>query len=107
MNGFSRGDIIVVRGKKPEKIEVGDVIVFHSTRPYPIIHRVVEINKIKNKYYFKTKGDHNEAVVREIGEDAISEERVIGRAVFKIPWLGYLKIWFVEIIEKVFRIRVG
>ena len=40
-NGFNKGDIIVLKGKKPEYIEVGDVIVFWSAKRDPIIHRVV------------------------------------------------------------------
>jgi signal peptidase I len=105
-NGFSRGDIIVVAGKRPERIAVGDVIVFHSVRPYPIIHRVVKVRTDDAKHYFTTKGDHNPTIVGNIGEESIAEERVIGVARFKIPYLGYIKIWFVEIMEKLLRIKI-
>jgi signal peptidase I len=41
-NGFKKGDIMVLAGKKAKDIQVGEVIVFQSSRQYPIIHRVVK-----------------------------------------------------------------
>jgi signal peptidase I len=98
-NGFNTGDIIVIRGKKPEDINVGDVIVFSASKNYPIIHRVVKIDKKDDIYYFTTKGDHNEI----IGPDDINihQDQVIGKAFFKIPYLGWIKIGFVSFLEKI------
>jgi signal peptidase I len=95
-NGFNTGDIIVLLGRPPEKIKVGDVIVFRSTKPYPIIHRVVEVKDSGSGKVFETKGDHNPA--KGSDDMAITEDRYIGRAVFRIPYLGYIKIWFFRII---------
>lgn len=88
-NGFNKGDIMVLVGTPPEKIEVGDVIVFSSTKPYPIIHRVVDIDE-NGARVFTTKGDHNP----NTGPDDldINEKNVLGRAVFRIPFLGWVKI---------------
>ena len=99
-NGFNRGDIMILYGKEPKDIKIGDVIVFTSNRPDPIIHRVVEK---RDGYYFQTKGDNNEDSIRtqQLDETDISEERVIGTAVFRVPFLGYIKIWFVELIQLV------
>jgi len=95
-NGFNTGDIIVLIGKNPEKISVGDVIVFASNKPYPIIHRVIENGKDQETIFFETKGDHNP----NKGPDDlhISEDRLLGKAVFRIPWLGWIKIGFFESI---------
>jgi signal peptidase I len=100
--GFSKGDIIILRGKKPESINTGDVIVFSAQdplrKPDPIIHRVVAA-KEEGDYYFQTKGDHNADIWADeiIQESRIHESRVLGVAWFRLPVLGYVKIWFVEV----------
>jgi signal peptidase I len=101
-NGFNKGDIMILRGKKPRNINIGDVIVFQSGRPDPIIHRVIDI---RDGYYFTTKGDHNARVISEhpIKEDNIAEDQVLGNAFIRIPLLGYIKIWFVELIQLLIR----
>ncbi len=96
-NGFNKGDIMILYGTNPSRIEIGDVIVFRTYRPDPIIHRVVRKWKNNDKYYFQTKGDHN---IDSIGfEKSISEKSVLGKAYVRIPLLGYIKIWFVELIS--------
>ena len=89
---------MILRGKRSEKIDIGDVIVFQSTlRPDPIIHRVVEINNDDGKYYFTTKGDHNaDSYPFEMD---IDEEKIIGNALIRIPFLGYIKIGFVKLLQ--------
>ncbi|MBD3204072.1 signal peptidase I [Candidatus Woesearchaeota archaeon] len=94
-NGFNTGDIIFLRGKSPEDIEVGEVIVFMGNRPDPIIHRVVKKENKNDKIYFQTKGDHNPTK----DPYKTSQEKVIGKAFFRVPWLGYIKIWFVEFLR--------
>jgi len=100
-NGFNKGDIMVLVGKDAENIEVGDVIVFQSNRKDPIIHRVV--NKIDNNsiFYFQTKGDNNKDSIKnsQFDETNINEKIIIGKAVLRIPLLGYIKIGFVEILK--------
>ncbi len=96
-NGFNTGDIIVLLGRKPKDIQIGDVIVYKSNQPDPIIHRVIKKWEEEGKYYFTTKGDHNEGII--YFESKIEEERLIGKAVFKIPFLGYIKIWFVDFLR--------
>ena len=100
-NGFDKGDIMVIRGKKPENIMVGDIIVFWSARKDPIIHRVVKKWQENRAYYFQTKGDHNPASIKNpfLDETKTSQEQIVGNAVFRIPLLGYIKIWFVGILN--------
>ena len=97
-HGFNKGDIMVLRGKKVEDIEIGETIVFKSRKPDPIIHRVVQINNNGGEIKFQTKGDHNDKSFEDslIDETNIGEENIIGTAVFRIPLLGYIKIGFVE-----------
>ena len=100
-NGFNKGDIMILYGKKPNKIEIGEIIVFKSKRPDPIIHRVVKKWELDEKYYFQTKGDHNIDSIKSstLDETNISEEQLLGKSVIRIPLLGYIKIWFVELIK--------
>ena len=92
-NGFDRGDIIVLRGKDFKDIEIGEVIVYDNSRfSYPIIHRVIEKNEA-----FITKGDNNAIP----DPNNVDREKVRGVGIFKIPLLGWIKIWFVDIINTV------
>lgn len=101
-NGFNTGDIMILVGTPTGKIKLGDIIVFTTTsRADPIIHRVIAINEEKGQRYFTTKGDHNTGIHTGIEEDKISTDRVIGRAVFRIPYLGWIKIGAVKFINGV------
>jgi signal peptidase I len=100
-NGFNKGDIMILYGKKPVNIEIGEVIVFRSKRPDPIIHRVVRKWNENGDYHFQTKGDHNVNSINSptLDETNINEEQYIGKAAIRVPLLGYIKIWFVELIK--------
>jgi len=98
LNGFNKGDIIILRGSETKDIKIGDVIVFHSTSNYPVIHRVVDKWEDDKIYHFQTKGDNNPDSHIGLNEDDIGEGRIVGRAVFKVPWLGWIKIWFSELV---------
>jgi len=87
-NGFNKGDLIILHTK--ENAEVGDVLVFWGTRSDPIIHRIVEVTDDG----YITKGDHNS---REDG--TVNPDNVIGKALFRVPYLGWIKIWFVQFIS--------
>lgn len=103
-NGFSKGDIIIVWGRFKPKL--GDIIIFKpnkdSIAPRPIIHRIVIINPDGT---YQTKGDHNEKQLTQdnniyyTDETKITNEQIIGKAVFKIPYLGWVKIGAVELIN--------
>jgi signal peptidase I len=96
-NGFNKGDIMVLYRTKPEKVEVGDIIVFMADRPDPIIHRVISTRTESGAYIYTTKGDHNQGSF--YFESYIHESDYIGRAVFRIPYLGYIKIGFVKLLS--------
>ena len=91
-NGFNKGDIMVLKGRQPKDIKVGDILIYQSSLANPIIHRVTQIEQANNKYIFTAKGDNN------IAQDPkpVTEEQIkkTGVAIFKIPFLGYIKIWF-------------
>jgi hypothetical protein len=90
--GFRKGDLIIIFGKKPQDIKVGDVLIFQTNRAHPLIHRVVSTSPLQ------TKGDHNPAQLPE--EKNIQANQVIGVAVGKIPYVGWLKLFFAELFQK-------
>ncbi|HLC72837.1 MAG TPA: signal peptidase I [Candidatus Nanoarchaeia archaeon] len=94
-NGFNKGDIMVLKGIEPKAIKVGDVLVYESSRHVnPIIHRVVNITQKDDNYLFETKGDNNPGSDRDlVGEHQI---RTTGKAVLRFPFLGWIKIGFVQ-----------
>lgn len=96
-NGFNTGDIMVLYGTETKNLKVGDILVFQSRRPDPIIHRIVYIDNGK----IQTKGDHNIKSISSnvLNEVDIKENQVIGRAILRIPYLGYVKIAFVELLK--------
>ncbi|MCA9477653.1 MAG: signal peptidase I [Nanoarchaeota archaeon] len=97
-HGFRKGDVIVLAGVAPEKVSLGDVLVFSSDRAYPIIHRVVDIKETDTGYIYQTKGDHNPTQIIDGGLDEtnVPNQVVIGRGIFRIPFLGYIKILAVD-----------
>lgn len=90
---YNPGDLILV--KAANGIKVGDVIVFNVPSPYdkkvpsPIVHRVVDIQKLDGLMFFKTKGDNNP----EVDPWIVPTANVIGKVVYSIPLFGYLMLY--------------
>lgn len=94
-NGFSKGDILFIIKAKPEKLEIGDVLIFNGGKQNPIIHRIINVKEENEKYIFSTLGDNNNG---QLGvEKEINSEQLIGKAVFRIaPSFGWAKLIFYE-----------
>ena len=76
-----------------DKYNVGEIISFKSVsdmrNPNPqstTTHRVYSVEEADGMTFYTTKGDANSVP----DEDKINGERVIGRSLFHIPFLGYL-----------------
>jgi len=52
--GFSKGDIIFIVRANPEKLKIGDVIIFNAGQANPIIHRIISIRQENGEYIFST-----------------------------------------------------
>ena len=76
------GDLAIVKHVDPSQIHVGDMLTFHQGRQV-VTHRVVEI--LPNGE-FVTKGDANNAPDLE----PVSKSRIIGKAIFVVPCVGYI-----------------
>lgn len=90
--GLEIGDIVLVSGHGD--LEIGDIIVFNANQAHPIIHRIVNITEIQGVKYYSTKGDNNSGQLP--AEMSIPESAVIGKALMKVPKLGWIKLVFVK-----------
>lgn len=89
-NGLNKGDVVFVVGAK--NIEVGDVIIFNGGIQHPLIHRVVGTGD-----NYATKGDNYKTNSNQLPKEKnISENQLIGKAVFKIPFVGWAKLILFE-----------
>jgi len=94
-NGFNKGDVIVLKGIVFEEINRGDIIVFQSKGHEPIIHRVTELREES----IGTKGDNNSQQITF--EKYITSDEIIGKAIFKVPLLGWVKVIFMEVLGQI------
>lgn len=89
-DGFSKGDVIFVVA--PKNIKVGDVIIFNGGHRHPLIHRVVN-----NSDILATKGDNYKTNDQQLSsEKEISKDQIIGKALFRVPLIGWAKLIFFE-----------
>jgi len=97
-DGLDKGDIIIVQGLKDFNYERGDVIIFKTSyQNTPIIHRVIDKQNNNGSTVFVTKGDHNDGQLPY--EYDVREEQIVGRAVGRIPKLGWIKLFFVNLFR--------
>jgi len=86
---LNKGDMIFVHNNG--EFEVGDIVVYETSQaPYPIIHRIIEVDDNT----ISTKGDAN-PVADPWNPTPISD--VHGKASIKLPLLGWVKILFTQI----------
>jgi len=114
------GDIVFIKGENT--YQLGDIIVFKGWEPEPIIHRIVaysdgnivkkydgwneltderikELAQGKEKIYI-TKGDHNPACDQCGGRLPPTDSKIYGKSILVVPYLGWVKILFVEYFIK-------
>lgn len=86
---INKGDAVIIdKNFVFDKLEKGQVIAYKSGSII-VVHRIVKKERIKDSYYFVTRGDANEQ------EDnlVITENMVIGTVNHKIPFIGLPKVW--------------
>ena len=93
-NGFNKGDVFAVKGVSMSDLKVGDVIVYSiAGKSDPIIHRIIKIGDS----FVETKGDANAGQLSF--EYKVTKEQIQGKAVFRIPLIGWVKVGFVELVS--------
>jgi signal peptidase len=80
------GDLILIENINPKNITNGTIISFYSPIGGVYTHRVIGIEVMSDKYYFRTKGDALDSPDSWL----IPENYVIGRVIARIPLIGYL-----------------
>jgi len=93
--GLEIGDVVIVYNKK--NLKIGDIIIFEASQRHPVIHRIIEIKETENGRVYATKGDNNLGQLPE--EKTIPEDAIIGKAVFRIPKIGWVKLGLVKVLE--------
>jgi signal peptidase I len=95
--GFNKGDILFIIKARPEKLKIGDIIIFNGNQKNPVIHRIIDINQdsITGEFTFSTIGDNNNGQLSF--EKSIHENQLVGKASLKIiPFIGWAKLIFFE-----------
>ncbi len=103
-NGFSKGDILFIVKANPDKLKIGEIILFNSgSTGTPVIHRIIKIDEENGERIFTTMGDNNNQILTpennpgKVDERTITEEQLVGKAVFRIvPGIGWMKLIFFE-----------
>ncbi|PIN74425.1 signal peptidase I [Candidatus Woesearchaeota archaeon CG10_big_fil_rev_8_21_14_0_10_45_16] len=98
-HGFNKGDVIILWRADRDNLEIGDVLIFQSGKPQPIIHRIISTMEEDGQVFYSTKGDHNPSSISELGENKIPSERIYGKGIIRIPYLGWIKIMAVEALR--------
>lgn len=89
------GDLIIVQGVNTSEIHAapypnGDILVFRSLYGDDlIVHRAIEKTTLDGKLAFVTQGDANSYPGPSSPTPA---DHVIGKVVFRIPWIGHLAL---------------
>lgn len=94
-NGFNKGDVLFIIKADPNKLKIGDIIIFQAPTANPVIHRIVKIQEKDGKKIFSTRGDNNNG--QASFEKEIKEDQLVGKAILKVaPYAGWLKLIFYE-----------
>ncbi|MHA1146813.1 MAG: signal peptidase I [Promethearchaeota archaeon] len=109
-----KGDLLFLQGVDPSDLKEGtiedkkgDIIVYDASDLWdgapddPIVHRIVDKWHNESGWWFITKGDANDNVDGYDVDDnpegvPIPGDRIIGKVVGKIPYIGWVKIVLTE-----------
>lgn len=84
---FDQGDLIVIKTCDTSKLQVGDIVTFHTIieNQYALnTHGIESIDELNGMRSFTAKDDNNDVADTHI----ISDGDIVGQYVFKIPGMG-------------------
>ena len=84
--------LAIASGSMEPTIKKGDIIVYRYNE-IVVVHRIVNIVKDRQEYYFYTKGDANNNKDNYV----VSENMIIGTVIKKIPYIGMPTVWLNEL----------
>lgn len=91
---ISKGDVVIIEkiNEKFDSLNEGQILAFKHDGVI-VVHRIINILKENNEYYFYTKGDANDNVDNFV----IYEDDIIGIVNYKVPYIGLPTVWLNEI----------
>lgn len=92
---YKKGDAVIIEYMKPDKLQKGDILVFRHDSII-VTHRIVDIIKKNDTYYFTTKGDNNE----DVDGYTSTSDQVIGKVDYVIKYIGFPTILVNELFER-------
>jgi len=88
---------ILIKGQRIEPDYSNDVVVYTPAQgdmfAGETIHRVLARINVDGRYYYLMKGDNNEQLDIQYGNSPVPQERIVGRVIFRMPYIGYLKLF--------------
>lgn len=87
---IKKGDVVVIEklNNNYNGLQVGEVIAY-KYHDIVIVHRLVDVLNVEDKYYFYTKGDANSKADNYV----ITEDMIIGKVNVKVPYIGLPTVW--------------
>lgn len=85
-NALKTGDVVFVKEK--DEIKSGDIISYREKQAI-ITHRVMDVIKQDGKIYYKTKGDANDTIDKEL----VTIDEIEGVYCFKISKIGTIIVF--------------
>jgi signal peptidase len=82
------GDLTIIQKCTANDVKVQDIIEYQMDG-YTVIHRIITITQEDGEFFFITKGDNNTSE----DKTPVSEQQLIGKVIFKIPYLALPTIW--------------
>jgi len=82
------GSLIITRRTDANLLQVGDAITYFAANN-TVTHRIVDVTHGVDGLEFQTKGDDNTFV----DPDPVSADRVIGRVVFRVRYVGHVMLF--------------
>jgi signal peptidase len=99
-----KGDLVIV-DTNPSTVQVGDIAIYSGTWPHgvpkDIIHRIVKIGQLSNgTTVMEFKGDNNPAHDPYLvyPNQIVAKVVTINGHPLVIPKIGYISIWFKELL---------
>lgn len=86
------GSLVYVREVDTSTLELRDVITFKLSEETTATHRIIDIIPDENdpqNVRYQTKGDNNDIIDGTL----VEPENVIGKVIFKLPYMGYLAMF--------------
>lgn len=91
---IEKGDIVIINKLEEgdhKNLKVDEIIAFEH-RGVVVVHRIINIKKVGEEYFFYTKGDANASA----DAYSLSEKEIIGTVSIRIPFVGLPTVWLNE-----------